>query len=113
MSTLTMTQGDVRQGTITIRDPDGTPTDLTGKRVILTAKLSRDQAAYKFQKSSAGGGIVIADPETGVGVFNIEESDTENLTDGTSLVIVIRVDDNPGNPVTVYKGTLVVDWGVA
>lgn len=111
-STLTMTQGDVREATITIRDPDGTPTDLTDKRVLFTAKKERLGSAFVFQKSSADGGIVIADPATGVGVMVIEEADTEDLPSGTILDCIVTLDDNPGNRQTAYKGTLTVDWGI-
>lgn len=111
-STLSITRGDVRQITITVRNVDGTVLNLTAKRLIFTAKLDRDLAAYVFQKSSATGGIIITTPSTGIATMSIFEADTSSLNNGTVLQCVIRLDDNPGNPVTIYQGTLTINWGV-
>ena len=108
-TTSTMYRADVREMTITIRNPDETPADLTGKRVLFTARTRRGSSAHYFQKSSDGGGIVISDPESGVCVMTIEAADTSSLDRTIALAYSVTVDNNPGQQITVATGQLVVE----
>jgi hypothetical protein len=108
MMTLTMTRGDVRDFTITVKDPDGSATDLTGKRLTFTAKLDRNSDTAYIQRFSTDSGIVVSDPTTGIGIMTLESADTDNLPNNSTLVWGIRLDNNPGSPITVATGTLVV-----
>lgn len=107
-TTLTMTRGDVREFIITVKDPDGTATDLTGKRLTFTAKLDRNSSDVYIQRFSTDSGIVVSAPLTGIGVMTIESADTDNLPNNSTLVWGIRLDDNTANPVTVATGQLIV-----
>ena len=104
-----MYRGDERTMTFTIVNPDGSAANLTGKRLIFTARTSRGSASSAFQKSSADGGIVVSAPLTGIATMVIDEADTSGYTQSITLAYSLTVDDNPGNKVTVATGSLIVE----
>lgn len=107
--TDTIYRGDEREATITVVNPDGTPTNLTGKRMIFTARTKRGTNSYAFQKSSTTGGIVINDPLLGIATMTILEGDTSSYDRNVSLAYSITIDNNPGAQITVATGNLNVE----
>jgi hypothetical protein len=104
-----MYRGDEREMTFSVFNPDGTAANLTGKRLIFTARTQRGTTTFSFQKTTADGGIVVSTPLTGIATMTIEESDTSGFTQTITLAYTLTVDDNPGSKVTVATGTLVVE----
>jgi hypothetical protein len=109
--TLTMSRGNVRTIRIRVFNSDGTAADLTGKRLIFTAKESPTSGSNLISKSSATGGITISSPATGVGTMQLASADTSSIGIGSNLTCSIVMDDNPGNEVTIYKGIMAIEWG--
>jgi hypothetical protein len=107
-TTLTMARGEVREFTITVKDPDGSATNLTGKRLTFTAKLDRNSSDVYIQRFSTDSGIVVSAPLTGIGVMTIETADTEDLPNDTTLVWGVWLDDNTANPRKVDGGQLII-----
>jgi hypothetical protein len=73
MARLEIVQGDTAVLRITVLNPDGTPTNLTGYAITFTIKRSRgdlDQAAI-FQGTLAGGDITIVSGNPALGLFDV------------------------------------------
>ena len=111
---LEMVRGDQRDVIVPVVQVTGTSTsaaNLTGKRVIMTAKYdyTDSDANAVFQKTTGGGGIVVATATNGTATVTIDSDDTSGLPAMvTKLFWDVQVDDNPGAPVTVDKGVLTV-----
>lgn len=111
---LEMVRGDQRDVIVPVVTVSGTTTsaaDITGKRVIMTAKWEYDDtdAEAVFQKTTGGGGIVVATATNGTATVTIDSTDTSDLPPSVvKLFWDVQVDDNPGAPVTVDRGILTV-----
>lgn len=82
----------------------------TGKRFIMTAKYkySDADADAVFQKLS-GTGITVSTATNGTATVSIDSTDTEHLPPAvTKLVWDVQMDNNPGDPITLERGTLTV-----
>lgn len=106
--TDSMYRGDVRSMTFTIVNPDGTAADLTGKRLIFTARTKRGTSTYAFQKTTSSG-ITVSDPTSGIAVMAILAADTSSYDRSVTLAYALTVDDNPGNQETVATGNLNIE----
>jgi hypothetical protein len=103
---LEIVQGDSRTATITVIDPStNLPFNLTGKRLIFTAK-AHQYGAVAFVKSSPGAGITITNAAGGLASMALDSADTLNYADTTILQCSLHMDNNPGNSVALAMGTL-------
>jgi hypothetical protein len=107
-----MTRGDKREITLTVTS-NGSPLNLTGKRVLWAAKRSTLDAQALISKSSATSGITLTNPAGGIATVTLDPADTSGFPDTVVLQWDAQVDDNPLNPQTVDSGTLTVYPDVA
>ena len=114
MANLEMTRGDARDIEVVVTTVSGTTTsaaDLTGKRFFMTAKYnySDTDAQAVFQKSS-GTGIAVATASNGTATVTLHNTDTDDLPPVvTQLVWDVQMDGNPGSPITLGRGLLIVN----
>ena len=71
---ITMYRGDTNAITVAVTNEDGTAFDLTGYTMRLTVK---DKSADPDTEALIQKTGVIADPVTGIGIINLETSDTD------------------------------------
>lgn len=88
MDDFEIVPGDDVTGTLTIKDIDGVPVDLTGAKVWLTVKASYTDpdanAVFKYDTVTNPSNIWIADAESGVVGWKISNTDSVLLTENTS-----------------------------
>jgi hypothetical protein len=103
---IEIVQGDDRTASITVTNPStGAAVNLAGKRLTFTAKVHPSGAAA-FVKTSPSGGITITNAAGGLASMSILSADTLAYADTTILHCMLRLDDNPANPVTIARGTI-------
>ena len=85
MIDLTITRGDERTLSVAVLNPNGTPANLTGKRVLWAAKRHPSETAV-VSKSSTAGGITVTDAANGLATVTILPADTSGYADTTILL---------------------------
>jgi hypothetical protein len=75
---MTLKRGDSIDYEMTVKNNDGTPTDLTGFNITFSVKKKFSDIDYVIQKT-IGNGITVDDPTTGQVVIHIEHGDTNDL----------------------------------
>lgn len=113
MSTrLEMRRGDTPVWDLFVPREDGSPFDLTGYTIRMTAKRSVDDsdADAIFQLSTVAGTITITDAANGLAEMQPERADTSSLTTDVNAYWDVQVakDGSPDETFTVADGTLTI-----
>ena len=101
--TLTMTRGDERSLSIAVTDSGGSAYNLTGKRLLFTAR----HKATTISKTTVSG-ITVTNAAGGLATVLLSPSDTSGFADRVVLACDLQTDDNPASPVTLASGTITV-----
>jgi hypothetical protein len=109
MSLMTITRGDSKTFTLTLRNPDGSALNPTGMDVTFTAKRSRwDADADAVFQKTIGDGLTIADASAGQIAIAFLAEETESITDLRSLRADVQVQS--GEDVkTAWQGKLKIN----
>jgi hypothetical protein len=97
---MTIVRGDTKNFTVTVKDSDGDPFDLTSYTMVMTVKTDVDQLDddATFQSTAT-----ITSPETGVGTFKLLPSETD-VTPG-KYIYDIQISDGTTNVYTIVQKT--------
>lgn len=108
---ITCSRADTAKWMLTAKDPDNNEIDLTGGKVVFAARRSPADAVLFELTSNPGGGIVIRDQVTDLGVADIKlrSADTLQLANqDVQLFYTIHVFTSGGDEFCVVSGTLTV-----
>lgn len=109
---LEMVRGDSAQFLLTVKNKDGSPFDLTGWAITMTAKKKKTDVSPFFQIGTVSGDIVIRAPATGgLADITIPQASTTPLTSDTTLFFDIEV-TKALLRFTVDSGTLFIRYDV-
>lgn len=102
-------QGDTLEITCTVYDAAGAVFDLSGYAAAFTVKEHPEDTTAVLSKTTAGGGIVIAAPATGVMVITVDAGDTATMKGNYYYDIQIT---DLTNVYTVVFDNFIVDMDV-
>ena len=107
---LTMTRGDTRSFTITIRTGAGGPFDLTDCSLWFSVRTAPGAAGYVFQKT-IGSGITVASLSSGIAVVQLTNGDTAGLPASEQTLqfdVQLKTATSPPGIFTIQSGQFVV-----
>lgn len=111
MSDLTMARGDTPSFDLDINNPDGSPYNLTGATIKMTALRHKDDPKYRalFSKTSAGGSptIVITNAAGGIARVDMVAADTRYIEVPAALFYDVEI-TNGAVTFTPITGTLTI-----
>ena len=111
MSLLSMTRGDTRTWTVTVKNADGTPFDLTSCKMWFSVRDYPGAPAYVFQKTSDSDGITFGgNPALGIATVGpIATGDTSTLAaKELRLAFDVQLKTTDGEIFTLDSGALIV-----
>jgi hypothetical protein len=107
---LTMSRGKLKQWTILLTNPDGTPYNPAGHALIFVAKYTPADATPVITESTTNGNITISGTTPFPVTITVPPVDTSTLPN-TALVLLYEVDEDPATltaPEPLLSGRLVI-----
>lgn len=100
-------QGTYFSKTLTLKQSDGTPLNITGWALHMQVRVTKNDAAALLDLTSDNEGVVVTDGSSGQMQIRLTADDTALLPVGKVVFDVLRTDADPG-PVWLFGGYLPV-----
>lgn len=115
VTALEIDQGDDEVLDIAVKEPDGTPADISGCKLWFWVKLAAsnpDSTALISKSTDPGEGITITNPTGGIAEVTIDRVDTASLPvtqTGRKLAWSLQVLDGASKVSTLAKGSILIN----